>query len=63
MLDPLAWSNQEGIDAEQFIIATYLITMPTRSAMDAAQAIAYEQSTGTWTHVPEEIRAHLARGS
>jgi len=30
MLDPLAWSTQEGIDAEQFIIATYLMTLPTK---------------------------------
>ena len=57
MLDPLAWSNQEGIDAEQFIIATYLMTLPTRHAMDVAQAIAYEQSTGTWTEVPEDTAA------
>jgi 2,3-diketo-5-methylthiopentyl-1-phosphate enolase len=54
MLDPLAWSTQEGIDAEQFIIATYLMTLPTKQAMDVAQAIAYEQSTGTWTEVPED---------
>lgn len=54
MLDPLAWSTQEGIDAEQFIIATYLMTLPTKAAMDVAQAIAYEQSTGTWTAVPED---------
>jgi len=54
MLDPLAWSTQEGIDAEQFIIATYLMTLPTKQGMDVAQAIAYEQSTGTWTDVPED---------
>ncbi len=61
MLDPLAWSNQEGIDAEQFIIATYLMTLPTRHAMDVAQAIAYEQSTGTWTDVPEDTEAVRAQ--
>ncbi len=61
MLDPLAWSNQEGIDAEQFIIATYLMSMPTKSMMDVAQAIAYEQSTGTWTHVPEDTDAVRAQ--
>jgi 2,3-diketo-5-methylthiopentyl-1-phosphate enolase len=61
MLDPLAWSNQEGIDAEQYIIATYLMTLPTRQAMDVAQAIAYEQSTGTWTHVPADTEAVRVR--
>ena len=49
MLDPLVFQNLEGVDAEQFIIATYLITVPTRNVMEVAQAIAYEQSTGTWT--------------
>lgn len=61
MLDPLAWSNQEGIDAQQFIIATYLMTLPTKHAMDVAQAIAYEQSTGTWTDVPEDTEAVRAQ--
>jgi 2,3-diketo-5-methylthiopentyl-1-phosphate enolase len=61
MLDPLAWSNQEGIDAEQFIIATYLMVLPTKHAMDVAQAIAYEQSTGTWTDVPEDTDAVRAQ--
>jgi len=61
MLDPLAWSTQEGIDAEQFIIATYLMTLPTKHAMDVAQAIAYEQSTGTWTDVPEDTDAVRAQ--
>jgi 2,3-diketo-5-methylthiopentyl-1-phosphate enolase len=61
MLDPLAWSTQEGIDAEQFIIATYLMTLPTKHGMDVAQAIAYEQSTGTWTDVPEDTDAVRAQ--
>jgi len=54
MLDSIVFSNQEGVDAEQFIIATYLMTMPTKNMMEVVQAIAYEQSTGTWTHVPDD---------
>ncbi len=54
MLDPLVLTNQEGIDPEKFILATYLITCPTRNMMEVVQAICFEQSTGTWTPVPEE---------
>jgi len=54
MLDPIVFCNQEGVDAEEYIIATYLMTLPTKNIMEVTQAIAYEQSTGTWTHVPED---------
>ena len=53
MLDPIVFVNQEGIDAEKFIITTYLMTMPTENIIEVSQAIAYKQSSGTWTHVPE----------
>ena len=55
MLDPHAFVNQEGLDAEKFVIATYLISCKTTNMMETAQAIAIEQSTGTWTEVPEDL--------
>ena len=32
MLDPIVFTNQEGIDPEKFFIATYLMTFPTTDA-------------------------------
>lgn len=45
----------EGINSEEYIVATYLIEVATSgNALSKAAAIAIEQSTGTWLDVPEE---------
>ncbi len=56
----------EGVDPEEYAIATYLIVLPANfSAWDTARAIAIEQSTGTWIPVPGETpelrRKHVAK--
>jgi 2,3-diketo-5-methylthiopentyl-1-phosphate enolase len=57
MIDPLIQITPESCDPDKYILATYLITAPAKSAHEVMQAIALEQSTGTWTGVPEETEA------
>lgn len=57
MNDPLSEpiALPEGASCDEYIIATYLIQYPSRINMtEMAQALAVEQSTGTWTPVPGE---------
>ncbi len=56
----------EGIDPEEYIIATYYTIQPSwLDGYTLAQAAALEQSTGTWTPVPKETpevrKLHAAR--
>ncbi len=56
----------EAIDLEEWVLATYLISAPKDFPMTwLSQALAVEQSTGTWTPVPgetPEVRAgHVAK--
>jgi 2,3-diketo-5-methylthiopentyl-1-phosphate enolase len=56
----------EGVDYQENIIATYLIQYPAAIDMrEMGQALAIEQSTGTWTPVPgetEDLRVrHVAK--
>lgn len=45
----------EGVDYDEYIIATYLVQYPSHINMrEMGQALAVEQSTGTWTPVPGE---------
>ncbi|MEM2145772.1 MAG: hypothetical protein QW279_10450, partial [Candidatus Jordarchaeaceae archaeon] len=45
----------EGVDPEEYIIATYYTIQPSwLDGYTLAQAAALEQSTGTWTPVPKE---------
>ncbi|MEJ2012681.1 MAG: hypothetical protein P8X64_10745 [Anaerolineales bacterium] len=49
-LDALPIALQEGVDYSANIIATYVAQYPARIDMrEMAQAMAVEQSTGTWT--------------
>lgn len=57
MIDPLILTTPEGYDPEQYVVATYLFTTHARNAHEVVQAVALEQSTGTWTGVPEETEA------
>jgi len=51
---------EDGLDLEQYIIATYTIALPPKMmATTMAQFCAIEQTTGTWIRVPaetEEVR-------
>ncbi|MHA1580519.1 MAG: RuBisCO large subunit C-terminal-like domain-containing protein [Candidatus Freyarchaeota archaeon] len=56
----------EGVDPEEYIIATYYTVMPSfLDGYTLAQVAALEQSTGTWTPVPKETpevrKKHAAR--
>jgi 2,3-diketo-5-methylthiopentyl-1-phosphate enolase len=65
-LEALPEALPEGVDPEEYVIATYFLSLP--SALDAwevARALAIEQSTGTWVPVPGETpevrRKHVAK--
>ncbi|MHA1733808.1 MAG: RuBisCO large subunit C-terminal-like domain-containing protein [Promethearchaeota archaeon] len=56
----------EAIDFEDHVVATYIAQSPKGiDAMFMAQALAIEQSTGTWVNVPaetpEQRRKHVAK--
>jgi len=52
----------EGIDPEQFVLATYLAQYPAKIDIHRlAPAMAIEQSTGTWVPVPGETAEMRAR--
>jgi len=56
----------EGIDSDEFIIATYYVSLPFGlDVIKISQMAAIEQSTGTWVPVPGETpevrRRHVAR--
>lgn len=56
LYDPQIFTIYEGLDREAFIIATYYMEAESRDLLLRAGAIAVEQSTGTWTAVPEETK-------
>ncbi|MGD8621938.1 MAG: RuBisCO large subunit C-terminal-like domain-containing protein [Anaerolineales bacterium] len=65
-LSALPIALAEGVDFEENIIATYTVQYPARIDMrEMSQAIAIEQSTGTWTPVPGETtdlrKKHVAK--
>ncbi|MGI6606612.1 MAG: RuBisCO large subunit C-terminal-like domain-containing protein [Peptococcia bacterium] len=65
-VDPLFMQFADGIDREDFVIATYYIqTNRNAEAVKYACAVAVEQSSGTWTPVPGETHElrekHLGR--
>lgn len=63
--DPEVFSIPEGVDSDRFIIATYYVEAETVDILKRAEAIAVEQTTGTWIRVPEETdevrRRHVGR--
>jgi 2,3-diketo-5-methylthiopentyl-1-phosphate enolase len=65
-LDALPIALPEGVNFDENIIATYIAQYPARIDMrEMSQAMAVEQSTGTWTPVPGETpelrKRHVAR--
>jgi len=54
--DPLMFQSFEGIDRDKFMLALFSMKARTSDALDLAQALVIEQTTGTWTAVPEETR-------
>ncbi|MHA1650155.1 MAG: RuBisCO large subunit C-terminal-like domain-containing protein [Candidatus Helarchaeota archaeon] len=65
--EAMAMALPEGVDYEEYIIATYYGELPSNMGVSwkLAQAIAIEQSTGTWTPVPGETpevrKRHVAK--
>ena len=65
-LEALPIALPESIDMDEYIIATYAVQYPGQLDMrEMGQAIAIEQSTGTWTPVPGETpelrKRHVAK--
>ncbi|MCJ7825571.1 MAG: RuBisCO large subunit C-terminal-like domain-containing protein [Anaerolineales bacterium] len=65
-LEALPIALPESIDTSEYIVATYAIQYPNKIDMrEMGQAIAIEQSTGTWTPVPGETpelrKRHVAK--
>lgn len=54
LYDPQVFNIYEGLNRENFIIALYYMEAESRDLLLRSAAIAVEQSTGTWTAVPEE---------
>ncbi|MEK7764791.1 MAG: RuBisCO large subunit C-terminal-like domain-containing protein, partial [bacterium] len=54
--DPFMFTVSEGIDRDQYLTALYSLVAPTNDALAIAQALVTEQTTGTWTAVPEETQ-------
>ena len=53
--DPLICTMQEGINYEDYVVATYIVASGMRAdVLSKAVALAVEQSTGSWTSVPGE---------
>jgi 2,3-diketo-5-methylthiopentyl-1-phosphate enolase len=54
--DPFVHVPLEGIDRDKYILALYSFQTASSDALELAQAVVTEQTTGTWTAVPEETR-------
>lgn len=54
--DPLMFQPFEGIDRDKYMLALFSMKTRTSDALDLAQALVVEQTTGTWTAIPEETR-------
>jgi len=65
-LEALPEALPEGVDPEEYVIATYFLSLPSSlDAWEVARALAIEQSTGTWVPVPGETpevrKKHVAK--
>lgn len=63
--DPIIFCQNESLNLEDFVVATYLMTAETTDVLMRAGAVAVEQTTGTWMRVPDETdevrRNHVGR--
>jgi len=53
-LDPRVFGIFEGVDSEDYILGLYYMEAESLDLLKKVEAIALEQSTGTWVPVPEE---------
>jgi 2,3-diketo-5-methylthiopentyl-1-phosphate enolase len=61
--DGFIHSVYEGIDRDKYFLALYSFVTPTADSIELAQALVVEQTTGTWTAVPEETKEVKERSS
>ena len=54
MLDPKIFVDFESINTDDYVIGLYLLECETTDILKKVEAIALEQSTGTWVELPEE---------
>lgn len=63
--DPIIFCQEESLNRDDFIIATYWAKAKTTDTLMRAGAVAVEQTTGTWQRVPDETdevrRGHVGR--
>lgn len=52
--DPIIFCQYESLNIEDFVVATYVVSMETVDVLMRAGAVAVEQTTGTWARVPDE---------
>lgn len=55
-LDQFMFSVFEGIDRDKYLLVLYSLTAATSDALEKAFALVTEQTTGTWTGIPNETR-------
>lgn len=54
MLDPKIFTGYEGINPNEYIIGLYYMEAESDDILKKVEAIALEQSTGTWVELPHE---------
>jgi 2,3-diketo-5-methylthiopentyl-1-phosphate enolase len=61
MFDYDQYAIPEGLNAEDYVVATYLFRSRSKDMLEQAAAMAVEQTTGTWIDVPGETRDLLEK--
>jgi len=61
--DPFVFRVREGVDRDRYLTALYWLRARTSDALKLAEALVVEQTTGTWTAVPEETDEVKERSS
>lgn len=54
--DEFLFCPYEGIDRDKYLLAVYSLKAATTDSIALAEALVVEQTTGTWTAIPEETR-------
>ena len=62
-LDQSMFALLDGSDRDRWVVAVYSLKAATSEPLELAEALVTEQTTGTWTAVPEETGAVKERSS
>ena len=61
MIDLDQYTLTEGMDPDDYVVATYLLRSRYQGILKKIAAMAVEQTTGTWIAVPGETKELTAR--